>query len=69
MRAGVLDAAGSTASLSGASQGDRALPVVRVTSDPRHGLALLEVIGPADSILHEPPPTVASETSEREGPA
>ena len=48
------------------AQGDRALPVVRVASDPRNGLALLEVIGPADSILHEPAPTFASETGERE---
>ena len=48
------------------AQGDRALPVVRVASDPRNGLALLELIGPADSILHEPAPTFASETGERE---
>ena len=48
------------------AQGDRALAVVRVVSDPRNGLVLLEVIGPADSILHEPPPIVAGETGERE---
>ena len=48
------------------AQCDRALPVVRVAADPRNGLALLEVIGPADSILHEPAPTFASETGERE---